>query len=104
MLFGVFLDVDIIASPILLVALVRRVLLDVALLPLLVGIHSTAAVRGLIGGRLLVVAGSFRALVGRWNGRHFSGHGLASVKDVERDARAGLLSFSSTPAFGGLFP
>jgi len=81
MLFGVLVDVDmdVASSAILLIALIGRVLLDVALLPLLVRILRTLLpVRHLICGRLLAVASSLAALILRWNRRHLAGHDLVS--------------------------
>ncbi|MGY4459612.1 hypothetical protein ACVWYI_003572 [Bradyrhizobium sp. LB13.1] len=78
MLFGVLVDVDIAvvaSSTILLVALICRVLLDVALLSLLIGIlRALLATRLPVRGRPLGIAGSLRALVRVWDGWHLAGH------------------------------
>ncbi|MDA9498874.1 hypothetical protein XI05_15670 [Bradyrhizobium sp. CCBAU 11357] len=80
MLLGVFVDVDNVASSaILLIALIGRVLLDVALLSLLIRILRTLlTVRDLIGGRLLAISSSLVALIVRWNRWHLAGHDLVS--------------------------
>jgi len=80
MLFGVFVDVDMSCCPsqssaVLLVSLIGRVLLDVALLTLLIGIlRALLTTRRLVRGGLLVIAGSLRTLVRAWDGWHLAGH------------------------------
>ena len=83
MLFGVLVDVDmdVPSSAILLIALIGRVLLDVALLSLLVRIlGALLTLRQLIGGHLLAVASSLSALIVRRNRWHLAGHELSPVK------------------------
>jgi len=78
MLLGVFVDVDMLASwsSVLLVALVRRILFDVALLALLFGVlDPLLAVRCLVQRYRLGIAGALVALVLRWDGWSLARHG-----------------------------
>jgi hypothetical protein len=80
MLFGVFVDVDNVASSaVLLIALIGRVLFGVAVLSLLIRVLCTLlTARHLIGRHLLAVASSLPALIVRWNRWHLAGHDLVS--------------------------